>query len=50
MPFLFGHFVVAVLLPAGVHLRAREPCLGVHVERRERVGNRRGCDVGSLLR
>ena len=48
VPFLFGHFVVAVLLPAGVHLRVREPGLGVHVERRERVGNRRGCDVRGL--
>ena len=41
----FGHFVVAVLLPAGVHLRVREPGLGVDMERRERVGNRRGGDV-----
>ncbi len=28
MPLLLGHFVVAVLLPAGVHLRAREPVSG----------------------
>jgi len=39
---LFGHFVVALLLPTGVHLRAREPCLGVHMERRERAGDRQG--------
>ena len=45
MPLFFGHFVVAVLLAAYVHLRAREPGVRVHVERRERVGNRRGGDV-----
>jgi len=39
-PFFFGHFVVAVLLSADVHLGTREPYLGVHVERRERVGDR----------
>ena len=48
MPLFFGHFVVAVLLPADVHLRVREPGVGVHVERRERVGNRRGGDVRCL--
>ena len=45
MPFLFGHFVVAVLLTADVHLRVRQPAVGVDMERRERVGNRRGGDV-----
>jgi hypothetical protein len=49
MPLLFGHFVVAVLLSASGHLSVREPCLGVHLERRERIGNRRGRDVGFLL-
>ncbi len=39
MPLSLGHLVVAVLLSAGVHLTVREPCLGVHLERRERVGN-----------
>ena len=48
VPLLHGHFIVAVLLPTDVHLRAREPCLGVHMERRERVGNGRGCDVRCL--
>jgi hypothetical protein len=48
VPFFFGHFVVAVLLPADVHLRVREPGVGVHLERRERVGNRRGGDVRGL--
>ena len=42
MALCFGHFVVAVLLPAGVHLCVRKPGLGVDVERRERIGNRRG--------
>jgi len=32
-PFFFSHFVVALLLPADVHLRVREPGVGVHVER-----------------
>ena len=36
VPFLLGHFVVAVLLPADVHLRA-SPC---RLLSRERVGNR----------
>ena len=45
MLLFFGHLVVAVLLAANVHLRAREPGVRVHMERRERVGNRRGGDV-----
>jgi hypothetical protein len=45
VPLFFGHFVVAVLLPAAVHLRVRDPGVRVHVESRERVGNRRGGDV-----
>ena len=49
-PLLFGHFVVAVLLPADVHFGMRESDIGVDMERRERVRNRRGGDVGSLLR
>ena len=50
MPRLFGHFVVAMLLSSGIHLGTRETCLGVHVERRERVGNRHGGDVGRFRR
>jgi hypothetical protein len=46
MPRAFGDFVIAVLLPSGVYLRVREPGLGIHVERRERVRNRHGGDVG----
>jgi len=48
MPLMLGYFVVAVLLPANVHFRMGEPCLGVHLERRKRVGNRRGGDVRRL--
>jgi hypothetical protein len=44
----FGHFVVAVLLQAGVHLRAREPCFWIDMERCERVGDRNGGDVLGL--
>src|ERR1017187_4942035 len=50
MTFFFGHFVVAVLLPAGIHFGTRKPGLGVDMERRERVGNRQGSDVGLLRR
>jgi hypothetical protein len=49
LPILFDHFIVAVLLPAGVRLSARETRLRVHMERRERVGHRHGCDVGLLV-
>ena len=45
MPLLLGYFVVTMLLTASVHLRARETSIWVHVERRERVGNRRSGDV-----
>src|ERR1019366_10543518 len=45
VPFFPGYFIVAVFLPAGVHLRVREPGVRVYVERRERVGNRRGGDI-----
>ena len=48
MPLLFDHFIVAVLLPAGVRLSERETCLGIHAERRERIENRRGLDVEPL--
>ena len=46
--FCFGYFVVAVFLPAGVHLRLRESGIRVDMERRERVGNRRGGNIGGL--
>jgi hypothetical protein len=39
VPFFLGHFVVAVFLPAGVHLRLREPGVGINMDRRERVGS-----------
>ena len=45
MLLFYGHFVVAMLLPAGVNRRGSEPGVGVNVERSERVGNRRGGDV-----
>src|ERR1035438_7358574 len=48
MPLLFGHFVVAVLLPASVHVRVREPGIWVYVEGRDRVGNRLGGYIGGL--
>jgi hypothetical protein len=39
MPFSFGHLVVTVLFPTDFRLRVREPCLGIDMKRRERVGN-----------
>ena len=48
MPFLHGHFIVAVRLLTGGRLRARKPRLGVHMERREGVGYGRGRDVRCL--
>ena len=43
--FFYSHFVIAVLLPADVHLGVCKPGVGVDVECRERVGNGRGVDV-----
>ena len=48
MPLLHSHFIEAVLLAADVHLRTRKTCLRVHVQRRERIGDRLGCYVGHL--
>src|SRR5579863_4711781 len=45
MALCFGNFVVAMFLPADVHFRLRESGVGVDVEHRERVGNRRGGNV-----
>ena len=47
---MLGHFVVAVLLPADVHLRRREPGVRVYVEPRacdciERLAR---CPLGSV--
>ncbi len=39
VPLLLGHFVVAVLLPTGIHVGAREPGIGIDVEREERIRN-----------
>src|ERR1039457_435224 len=43
-----GHFVVAVLFPPSVHLRGCKSGVRIDLERRERVGNRRGGDVRRL--
>ena len=48
MPFLHGHFIVAVRLLTRGRLCARKPGLGVHIERREGVGYRGGRDVRCL--
>lgn len=48
MALLLSHFVVAVLLAADVHLRMRQPGLGVNFQRRKRIGNRRQSDVRGL--
>ena len=49
MPFPFGHLVIAVFLQPGLSLFARETGLRVRVERRERIGDRRGNDVRSFF-
>ncbi|OIQ76994.1 hypothetical protein GALL_413190 [mine drainage metagenome] len=46
--FLFGHFVVAVLLAADIHLSVRESGVGIDVKRRQGVGERSGGDVWRL--
>jgi len=48
MALFDGHFVIAVLLPADVHLFVHEPGIGVCVQRCERAGNRRGSDIRGL--
>src|SRR5579872_4857690 len=48
MLLLLGHFVVAVRLPAEVHLNPGETCVVVYPECFECVGNRRGCDIRNL--
>ena len=48
MLFLLSHLVVAMCLPADVHLGPGEACVRVDPECCECVGNRRGCDVRNL--
>ena len=48
MALLFGHFIVAILFAAGVHLGPRQPGVGIDFERSKRVGNRRGGDFRRL--
>ena len=50
VPGYFGKLkgTIVVLLPADVHLGVHEPCLRVHVERREGVGNRCRCELRRL--
>ena len=45
MPLFFSDFVVPMLRAPCIDLSVRESCIGIHVKRRQRFGNRRGGDT-----